>query len=439
MKLYTKSYHFLTLKFRIFPLFGLIPPLGLGWIAVFFIFISVTKIFAQETNHKDTIPQRQLFDYLKSKKAREEADTKTAEKPEAHKTFFGIIPAIASNPTSGFIYGLAGNLGRYLGDVDSTRISAVSLVANLTTKNQFFLTSRSNIFTKNDGWILQGDWRFLISNQPTYGLGTNINEDEKSLLKYNLIRIHQTFLKKTAKNLYFGLGVHYDNWYNISDELAEKRIAENNPNLTPYYAYNLLNNFDIKQSTASGISTNAIYDSRDNAINTYKGSYLAFNYRVCAKDLGGSSNYEQIFAEARHFIKLHAEKARILGFWGFMQLITAGKAPYMMLPSVGWDTYGNSGRGFAQGRFRGQEMLYFETEYRHNISKNGLWGFVVYANTVSLSNQFDNIKFAQKFDYGAGAGLRLKLNKASRTNIAFDYAIGSRASSGFYINVQEMF
>jgi hypothetical protein len=56
-----------------------------------------------------------------------------------------------------------------------------------------------------------------------------------------------------------------------------------------------------------------------------------------------------------------------------------------------------------------------------------------------LSSWEQNIKLAQKLDYGAGVGLRLKLNKSSRTNICFDYAIGSQGSSGFYMNVQEIF
>lgn len=396
------------------------------------------KIFSQDTTNAN-VAQRELFDYLKSKKSREEADQKTEEKPIPHKTFFGIIPAIASNPTSGFIYGLAGNIGRYLGNADSTRISSMSLVANLTTKNQFFLTSRSTIFTKNDGWILQGDWRYLISNQPTYGLGTGTNEEEKSLLKYDFIRFHQSFLKKTAKNLYLGIGVHYDYWYNIKDELAEKRVAENNPKLTPYLGYNLINDFENTHATTTALSVNAIYDSRDNAINAYKGSYFALNYRNALKDLGGNSNYEQVFAEARHFIKLHQKKTQILAFWGFTQLITSGKTPYMMLPAVGWDMYGGSGRGFAQGRFRGEEMLYLETEYRQNISKNGLWGFVVFANTTSISSRMNEVKFMQKFDVGGGVGVRLKLNKSSRTNIALDYGMGTQGSSGFYVNVTEMF
>ncbi|TAE67706.1 MAG: hypothetical protein EAZ85_14890 [Bacteroidetes bacterium] len=399
--------------------------------------------FAQQNQ----IPQRQLFDYLKKKSTREKSDSLGVQKEEAHKTFYGLIPAIASNPTSGFIYGLAGNVSRYFGNVDSTRISAMSIVANLTTKNQFFLTSRSNIYTKNDNWILQGDWRFLISNQPTYGLGTGTEKKDKVLMNYNLFRFHQTFLKKTTKNLYVGLGFHYDNWSNIKDELMEKQFeAARNPifmpiviSPTPYYDYTIKNGFEYNQSSASSISLNIIYDSRDNANNAYKGSYLALNYRQAAKGLGGSSDYGQIFAEARHFIKIHPEKPRILAFWAISQIITSGKTPYMMLPASGWDTYGNSARGFPQGRFRGEQLLYFETEYRQNISRNGLWGFVVYANTTSVSNVSNNIALGKNIDYAAGAGLRLKLNKISRTNICFDYAIGTQSSSGFFINVQEMF
>jgi hypothetical protein len=38
-----------------------------------------------------------------------------------------------------------------------------------------------------------------------------------------------------------------------------------------------------------------------------------------------------------------------------------------------------------------------------------------------------------------GPGLRIKLNKVSRTNIAVDYGIGREGSKGLFINVGEIF
>jgi hypothetical protein len=114
-----------------------------------------------------------------------------------------------------------------------------------------------------------------------------------------------------------------------------------------------------------------------------------------------------------------------------------GKPPYLMLPSTGWDKTFNTGRGYIQGRFRSNNMLDAETEYRIQLTRNGLFGMVVFANFESFSNintwTFPGIAPA------GGLGLRLKLNKYSRTNIAIDYGWGRQGSHGFFVNLGEAF
>ncbi len=76
----------------------------------------------------------------------------------------------------------------------------------------------------------------------------------------------------------------------------------------------------------------------------------------------------------------------ILAFWTWGQFITSGNVPYLALPSIGWDTYGRSGRGYVQGRFRGTNMVYGESEFRMPISRNGLFGAVAFINATTASN-----------------------------------------------------
>jgi len=40
---------------------------------------------------------------------------------------------------------------------------------------------------------------------------------------------------------------------------------------------------------------------------------------------------------------------------------------------------------------------------------------------------------------GWGAGIRLKFNKFSRTNVAIDYGFGEGGSGGLFVNVGEVF
>jgi len=80
--------------------------------------------------------------------------------------------------------------------------------------------------------------------------------------------------------------------------------------------------------------------------------------------------------------------------------------------------------------------LYSETEFRFDISNNGLFGGVVFANAQSFTelstNQFAYILPA------IGTGLRIKFNKKSGTNIDLDVAAGKN-SFNWYINLGEYF
>ena len=43
------------------------------------------------------------------------------------------------------------------------------------------------------------------------------------------------------------------------------------------------------------------------------------------------------------------------------------------------------------------------------------------------------------FATGGGAGLRLLINKRSKTNLCFDVGVGKQGSKGVYLAVQEAF
>lgn len=70
---------------------------------------------------------------------------------------------------------------------------------------------------------------------------------------------------------------------------------------------------------------------------------------------------------------------------------------------------------------------------------NDLLGMVVFANTTTISNRQEGEQLFDNFASGAGAGLRLLLNKRSRTNLAFDIGFGQHGNRGVYLTVQEAF
>lgn len=82
-------------------------------------------------------------------------------------------------------------------------------------------------------------------------------------------------------------------------------------------------------------------------------------------------------------------------------------------------------------------MVYGEAEYRFRITANGLFGGVLFANAEAFSAEPGTR--LQKIKLGFGPGLRVKLNKVSKTNISIDYGFGSRGSNGLFINIGELF
>ena len=160
-------------------------------------------------------------------------------------------------------------------------------------------------------------------------------------------------------------------------------------------------------------------------------------YRSNFTFLGSDAHWQTLLTDLRKYVNFPAGSKNILGFWTYDVITLQGKPPYLALPNTGCDTYVNTGRGYIQGRFRGKDMLYVETEYRFGITHNGLLGAVVFANVQSFSEPVSG-----RFDVlwpAYGAGLRVKLNKYSNTNVCLDYAIGMGGSEGVFVNLGEIF
>ena len=83
-------------------------------------------------------------------------------------------------------------------------------------------------------------------------------------------------------------------------------------------------------------------------------------------------------------------------------------------------------------------MLYAESEYRFSISpKTNILGGVIFANFTSVSNRENNITLLKNISGAGGAGLRIMIDKQSRTRLDFDAALGNKIA--LYVAVREAF
>jgi hypothetical protein len=365
-----------------------------------------------------------------------------------------LLPYIAYSITKGFQIGVGGTVTWYTGKSMITNQSAASATVELTTKHQRLFQVKSNVYTARNKLFLQGDWRFYFYSLPTYGLGTGSNDpvppvpgindtsaadwNDSFDVKYRWLKIHEVFSYRVAKDFYAGIGYHLDYHYDIDDE--NLRLDSGKQVITPHYAYCRLHGFNPNNYMTAGLSLNFVWDTRDNLINPYKGYYVNVNYKVNQTWLGSTKAGSQLWVEFRTYVGLEKKLPRhLLAFWFYGGFQVSGQIPYFDLWAVGFDQMNSSGRGYVQGRWRGENLVYGEVEYRFPISRcSQVLGGVVFANASTASSRDQGVNLFSFIRPAGGFGLRIMASKASRTNILIDFVIGEK-SNGLNFSAQEAF
>lgn len=405
---------------------------------ILFVVTNLSSVAQNQEVSEKVCPEKSLPDLFKKK------DSVHILKPRKNN-FFLIIPVIGSQPATGFSYGVVTQY-TFKGKKVDDKYSSINFGATYTEKKQVLLNFKNSVMLNNNSLFLSGDWRFYVFSQANYGLGTDIVppkyrdsdfdlESIKEPMDYNYFKLHQTVSWEVKDNYYVGAGVHLD-WYTT---ITDQNLDVANGIYTNHYNYNLKYGLDDEEYVVNGVSLNLLYDSRDNQINTNRGMFANINYRMNPAFNQSQDVSTVLYGEYRYFLPLSKiNKQHVFSLWAMGHFVTTGNVPYLNLPSIGWDQRSRSGKGYVQGLFRGQKMVYFETEYRFPISCNQLISGTVFANMTTTSDKDREIRLFQYVQPAVGVGLRILIDKATRTNLVMNYAWG-RHSDAFYLNAGESF
>jgi hypothetical protein len=398
----------------------------LGIICCFFFLTAKAQVPVDTTNKAeiDTTGQLDLIDVAHSLfKFKPRKNDK-----EKKQIYFSILPISSSVPGASKALVTSTTAGFYLGPRQTTYISGVTFAPYFNLKGRYGLPIHSSLWLKDNAWNIQGDIRFLVYPQYTWGLGGGQPEADKILVNYDYIRFDESFLKRITPYFYAGIGYNLDYFININT-LPPTTVAG-------FTGYNY-GTAEHTNSFSSGLTLNALYDSRENPFNPVPGAFANVIFRKNAEVIGSDNNAQSIYIDLRKYVSLtNSNTKNQLAFWAYYWTTISSGTPYLLLPSIGNDPYQRSGRGIEQNRYRGQELAYFETEYRRDITRNGLFGFVIFAN-VNSATQGNGRGFAYLNPAG-GTGLRIKFNKKSGTNICIDYGV-SKGYSNINLALGEAF
>jgi hypothetical protein len=397
-------------------------------------FLNAQDITVKENQKQDSVFRKALVAqvdvidilqhlFYKNKNKEEE---RRIEKHEPGEKHISILPALGYTLQTGFAALISGNAAFYTGNLEGQKLSNILTSVTYSQYKQFIVPLQASIWTKGNKYNIVTDCRYMNYPSTTYGLGGNTTLKSGYTIDFSYIKIHQSIFRSIGNNFYAGLGYYFDYLWSI------KEVGLAPGTKTVFQRYGL-----ASREIASGPALRLLYDSRINQINPENGFYSNIVFRPNFKFFGSQNNWQSLLLEFRKYIKLSVRSKNVLALWSYNWLTTSGHPPYLLLPSTGWDDAFNTGRGYIQGRFRGRNMIYLEAEYRFGITHNGLLGGVVFANAQGFSKE-TYLKL-NDINPAWGAGLRIKLNKFSGTNLCIDYGVGLNGSRGFFVNLNEVF
>ncbi|PTQ99392.1 hypothetical protein C8P68_102213 [Mucilaginibacter yixingensis] len=357
-----------------------------------------------------------------------------------------VVPNVAANPTIGAQIGIKAVAGKKLGTDPNTLMSVAATSASITTKGIIYFYINHNVFTPGNKWNFQGNLVAARTVTPDFGFGIgegkatgNAPESVLANPAHKVYPIHSQYYnfrekvyKEVEKNLFIGAGLSFD----IRRNIQNKDTANN---ATPSSVYNNRFGFPQDHYAANGFLFNVQYTTRDNQNRAYKGIYFDAGIRVNQTWIGSTKNATQLTSDFRKYFSLSAENPEtVLAFWNWGSYLVNGAVPYLELPGTGRDGAFKSGRGYTAQYFKGTQFNDTELELRFPILKNKFISGVVFGS-MQTANDLQGAKLFQTFQPGGGAGLRVLFNKATRTNLALDYAFGKFGNKGFFFNLNEAF
>ena len=356
-----------------------------------------------------------------------------------------IVPNIAANPTIGAQIGIKAVAGKRLGNDPNTLLSVGATSASITSKGIIYFYLNHNIFTPGNKWNFQGSLVVSKTVTPDYGYGIGrdlpatgtdeILEDPT----HKVYPIHSYFFqvrekayKEVAKDLFLGAGMSFDVRRDIHN-------LDTVNNATPSSVYNNKHGLPQDHYAADGFLFNVEYTTRDNPNRAYKGIYFDAGFRINQTWIGSTKNAVQFTTDLRKYISLSEENPEtVLALWNWGSYLLSGTIPYLELPGTARDGTFRSGRGYTTQYFKSTEFNDSEAEFRFPILANKFISGVAFGNLQSGDDD-QGTKLFQVFQPGYGAGLRVLFNKATRTNLALDYAFGKYGNKGFFLNLNEAF
>lgn len=290
--------------------------------------------------------------------------------------------------------------------------SNISLFSDVTTTGFYMLGVRgNNIFTR-EKWRIDYTLYFFSFPSAFWGVGFNHGNNDNNSTDYLRLQaqVKADFMFKITNKLYVGPTASYE--FSQGKKFKEKglELLGDNEKITRY----------------SSLGALVSYDSRDFIPNAYKGIFVKLIQK-------GYTNFSGKPFWGTYFTLDYYQRAwkgAVFAFdlYGELQY---GDVPWTMKSKLG-GSYRM--RGYYEGRYRDDNSLSLQTEYRQKIYNRH--GIAVWAGCGTVWGK--QVPFSWKHilpNYGIGYRWEFK----NRMNVRLDYGFGKNGQSSFLFSINEAF
>ncbi len=281
--------------------------------------------------------------------------------------------------------------------------SISGLFGMYTTNNSWFALGFQQLYLNEDKWRIT-----IAAGGGSINFQTYVSSPFNQFVKYNT-GVNFFFIKaqrKVFEDFYLGLAYTYSEF---GTEFTE----------------------EIKTPTKylNGIGPVVSYDTRDDVYYPYHGSYSNGNWNSYPTLLGNDSSSNRIELDHANYFSARQEKdviaARFYGGFGL------GYVPFEQQFVVGQEDI----RGYSQGKYRGDQTVAIQGEYRWNFADR--WSAVGFVGLATVFNTPNGVNDGVILP-GIGTGFRYNMVEKYHMNVGMDFAVG-KDDWGLYFRIGEAF
>lgn len=269
---------------------------------------------------------------------------------------------------------------------------------------------------------IRSSYKFLfesgVSEFPDkfYGIGNSTTEEMEEDYTLDSLTLEGSFLRIIQDGLYLGPNFVY----------ADIKIED--PEEGGVLDQKLIRGSD--DTSVRGLGLHVIYDKRDNQFFPERGFCFEVKATSYPESLGNDNDYFQLKMDQRNFFSVGNE--RVIAIQSFL-IFSDGDLPFQLLPQLGGV---NLLRGYYQGRYRDNNLLAFQGEYRFPINKR--FRGAIFAGIGDVACKMDEFKMGDLKTAG-GFGLRYAINEKEKINIRLDIGFNNNGGSGVYFCIGEAY